>query len=521
MRHVILLNGEGEQPDAALLDALRDAGISITTVTTGAASRMAVSGNGDGHASGNGAGVGSAHGTSLVAVLYEIGCGVDVVKLHADVSNATAVWPSMPLVACRRDTRFAVLHNSNGGVTGRMLDASTLKRLGFRAVADDAAQLPALLRELEGRGVTGEFRAPEAGQEATPASLLLPEKLNVQRLRAAFEAVAALHFAADQRSAASTALAGLAALVHAARWTIYLADEIRSGRGETVLEPLAVRGLTLSERELPASDWRSALRGDALALSGAESRAARLAVTNAETMRKREGEQYVLAVPLISGERVMGVLEAVREGTEERAFSASDASLLYALALPITAALSNSARVAEAERLSQTDDLTKLHNARFLRQYLTSEIRRARRYSSLVSALFLDLDDFKCINDRHGHLVGSHVLMEMASVILACVRDTDVVARYGGDEFVVILPETGTEQAARVAERVRERIAQHLFNGGRSLRLVLTASFGIAAFPHHAQSPQQLIAAADTAMYEAKAARKNCIRFASHDAPRA
>ncbi|MGH9902875.1 MAG: GGDEF domain-containing protein, partial [Pyrinomonadaceae bacterium] len=188
---------------------------------------------------------------------------------------------------------------------------------------------------------------------------------------------------------------------------------------------------------------------------------------------------------------------------------------LSALVLPVAAALANSVRIAEAERLSQTDDLTKLHNARFLRQYLISELKRGRRYGSAVSAMFMDLDDFKRINDEYGHLVGSHVLMELAAVILSSVRDTDIVVRYGGDEFVVILPETGTEQAAGVAERVRDRIAGHAFTGGRNLRLSLTASFGVATFPLHAQSPQQLISAADTAMYEAKAARKNCIRFAS------
>jgi two-component system cell cycle response regulator len=98
------------------------------------------------------------------------------------------------------------------------------------------------------------------------------------------------------------------------------------------------------------------------------------------------------------------------------------------------------------------------------------------------------------------------------------VRDTDVVARYGGDEFVVVLPETDMEMGLRVAERVRQRVGDHGFTGGRGLRLRLTASFGVACFPAHAQSPQQLIARADTAMYEAKAARKNCVRHAAEAA---
>ncbi|MCA1591589.1 MAG: sensor domain-containing diguanylate cyclase [Acidobacteria bacterium] len=494
---MILLSGAQESPAGGLLDALRDAGVTSTFVPASDVGKVPQA-----------AGPNGASPSQPLAVIFDLAPCEDVAVLHAVASRAAAVWPEIPLVACQRDPldeRWPLAHR---------LDNSTLRRLGFHAVADEPAQLAGVLRELEKHGASNAVVAAESSPEIAPASLLLPEKINAERLRAAFEIVASLHFAADQRGAAAAALAGLATLVRADRWTIYLVAESQGETGDTMFEPLAVRGLTASERTLPEGDWRQALRGDALALSGAQSSAAREAAACAESVRKKEGGRRVIAVPLVNGERVMGVLEAVREGTPSRKFSDADASLLSAMSLPLTAALSNAVRIAEAELLSQTDDLTKLHNARFLRQYLVGELKRARRYGSAVSAMFLDLDDFKLINDRHGHLVGSHVLMEMAAVILTSVRDTDMVARYGGDEFIAILPETGLDQAARVADRVRAHVAGHVFTGGRNLRLNLTASFGVATFPHHAHTPQQLIACADTAMYEAKAARKNCVRFA-------
>lgn len=507
--HVVLLTDAHEAPALALIEALQEAGLPAliegmreVEVATTVALQQA------GHF------VSGTDGTLPLAVLYEVVGGTDSMELRAAIKHATLTWPGVPVVACRRDTnngRVAVPHHG-------LPDSATLKRLGFRAVADRPAQLPALLRELEARGTTGELQLPPHIESLTePSVSLLPAGLPAYKLRAAFELVASLHFTGDQKSAADTALAGFAPLVSADRWTIYLTSET-SGAEPATLEPLAVRGLTASEREVPEGDWRRTLGGDTLILSGMESKAALEAVGTLEIVRKSQKKRRFLAAPLTSGERVIGVLEAVREGADQRSFTKGDAALLGALASPIAYALANAVRIAEAERLSQTDDLTKLHNARYLRHFLVGEVKRARRYGSNLTVLFLDLDDFKSINDMHGHLVGSHVLMEMAAVILASVRDTDIVVRYGGDEFVIILPESSIEQAAIVAERVREKIARHTFTGGRRLNLQLTASFGIAAFPQHASSPQQLVASADAAMYEAKAARKNCVRFATSPA---
>ena len=508
-KHVILLTDAYEAPTPALIEVLREAGVGalfeVLREAEVAASSL--------QRARDEAKLNEAE--RPLAVLYEVVAGADVLEIHAAVEHATAIWPSTPLVACRQK----LSENGRHTPQPRALDAPALKRLGFRAIADEPAQLPALLRELEDRGATGDLLPPDNLEHTLlEGALLLPATLKAKSLRAAFDAVASLHFAVDQKSAAQTALVGLVPLVRADRWTIYLTSET-SGNEEATLEPLAVRGLLATEREIPEQDWKRALLGEAIVLSGSESKAAREAAARMEAVRKTEKGRRVLAVPLMSGERVLGVIEAVREGAGARAFTKANTALLAALAVPVGSALANSVRIAEAERLSQTDDLTKLHNARFLRQFLLNEVKRARRYGSSVATVFLDLDDFKRVNDLHGHLVGSYVLMEMAAIILSSVRDTDVVARYGGDEFVIILPETDFSSAARVAERLCAKIARHYFTGGRRLQLQLTASFGVASFPQHAHSPQQLVACADTAMYEAKAAGKNCVRFAAESSP--
>jgi diguanylate cyclase (GGDEF)-like protein len=212
------------------------------------------------------------------------------------------------------------------------------------------------------------------------------------------------------------------------------------------------------------------------------------------------------------------VVAKCHQGTSvicKSSFSAADARVLDAVVSSIARSLSNSVRIADAERLSLTDELTRLHNARYLRPFLVNEIKRARRYQTKVAALFLDLDDFKQVNDLHGHLAGSHCLVEVAALLLPSVRDTDCVVRYGGDEFVVILPEAGPEDAALVAERIRAKVETHKFTGGRRLKISLTVSLGAAVFPDNALSPQQLISCADQAMYAAKAANKNCTRLAA------
>jgi diguanylate cyclase (GGDEF)-like protein len=167
-------------------------------------------------------------------------------------------------------------------------------------------------------------------------------------------------------------------------------------------------------------------------------------------------------------------------------------------------ALQNAVLRKRAEALSVTDDLTQLYNSRHLNKVLRQETKRSVRSGRPLSLLFVDLDGFKGINDRYGHLAGSRALVEAADVIRQSARDTDVSSRFGGDEFAVVLPDTGPEGALLVARRIRERIAAHTFLADEGINYRLTASVGVATLPEAATTPEELLKAADRAMYHVK-----------------
>ncbi|MBJ6727634.1 GGDEF domain-containing response regulator [Geomesophilobacter sediminis] len=172
-------------------------------------------------------------------------------------------------------------------------------------------------------------------------------------------------------------------------------------------------------------------------------------------------------------------------------------------------AVENAARYHYAKDLLYIDELTGLNNYRYLDVVLERELRRLERYGSELSVLFLDLDHFKLVNDAHGHMVGSKVLQEVGMLLRASVRDVDAVIRYGGDEFTVVLIETGMEGAAIVAERIRSMVEAYLFGNSDGLQIKLTVSLGYACSPHDAKTKVELLKLADQAMYRGKSSGKN------------
>jgi two-component system, cell cycle response regulator len=172
-------------------------------------------------------------------------------------------------------------------------------------------------------------------------------------------------------------------------------------------------------------------------------------------------------------------------------------------------ALDNAARYSFAKDLLYIDELTGLYNYRYLDVVIDRELKRLERYDSCLSILFLDIDFFKMVNDMFGHLIGSRVLREVGTLLRRGVRDVDAVIRYGGDEYTIVLVETGFEGAAVVAERIRQSIQDHTFGRGDGLAIKLTVSLGYACAPRDASTKAELLEMADRAMYRGKAGGKN------------
>jgi len=222
----------------------------------------------------------------------------------------------------------------------------------------------------------------------------------------------------------------------------------------------------------------------------------------------------VLSVPIVNKKKTIGALEIInkKDGTP---FSKKDLELMQKLADQAAIAIERSTLYQKMSNLAITDDLTKLFNLRYLYRALDTEVKRCKRYKSKFSVIFLDLDSFKLVNDRHGHLVGSKTLREVAGILVSILRDVDIIARYGGDEFVILLPHTPVDMAVKIAERIQSEINRHIFLIEDGLAIRVTASFGVAGYPDHARDEVELLKLSDQAMYMAKSLGKNRVVLAS------
>jgi diguanylate cyclase (GGDEF)-like protein len=229
-------------------------------------------------------------------------------------------------------------------------------------------------------------------------------------------------------------------------------------------------------------------------------------VAGGELVEVRDGSATAIGLAVeVSGEPARVLAIARRDDT----FVTREREMLRTLAEQAAMCLENLALHERVQRLAATDELTGLINHRRLQEVLEREVRRAERYGSSLALVMLDVDDFKDVNDRHGHQQGDRVLRAVADAVQTTVRDVDFVARYGGEELAVALPEMEATGAAAVGERIRQAIEAAVVRTRDGGAHSVTASIGVAVLDPDSPARQDLIAAADGALYAAKRGGKN------------
>jgi diguanylate cyclase (GGDEF)-like protein len=217
-----------------------------------------------------------------------------------------------------------------------------------------------------------------------------------------------------------------------------------------------------------------------------------------------------LCIPLISFGQTLGVLALDSDKTD--AFRDGDQQSLESVADICATAIQNAHYVERVKQLAYLDGLTGIFNRRFFELRIIEEIERARRYGSGMAVIMADIDQFKRLNDEFGHLLGDEVLRQVSSLFHQQLRKMDVVCRYGGEEFAILLAQVNAEEALGVAEKLKKAVAGWQFPG---VPRTITISAGTAVLPEHGATRDDLVRAADTALYSAKQSGRNRVCLAT------
>lgn len=383
--------------------------------------------------------------------------------------------------------------NSTGVETGPCLHLTDIPSVdGLQSIVKDARRHHRLARKSQ--------------------SLSRRLKETTKRLQILSEIVSTANSVLEPKRVVAVIMSHIQQLIPSEAWSILLVDEKRQ---ELRFE------MALGEKGEGLSDIRLKL-GEGIAGWVAQTGEPTLVndVARDSRFQGRYDEQTrfqtrsILCAPLVSRGQTMGVVEILNRASGSR-FTRRDLNLLLTLVEPAAIALENALLFQKTEKLAITDDLTKLYNSHFLSTCLQKEIDQATVERTSLALIFFDLDGFKGVNDQHGHLCGSRTLTEVGSILKRSVREEDVVSRYGGDEFVVVLPNTNAAGGAAIAERIREALKKHSFLSEFGLEVHLSASFGVSNFPDHGSTPHDLIQKADQAMYSVKESGKDAVTIAS------
>ncbi|MBI3974832.1 MAG: sensor domain-containing diguanylate cyclase [Armatimonadetes bacterium] len=230
----------------------------------------------------------------------------------------------------------------------------------------------------------------------------------------------------------------------------------------------------------------------------------RLITGRIDSKRKTRRPRSAMVIPIRAQERIVGVLNVGKlSGAED--FTSDDLQAISIVAAQLAWILSNFDLMAKMWTLAITDELTGLYNRRYFTLRLREELQRSERYDTPLCLVMMDLDGFKELNRGHGHLIGDEILTQVCAVIRRNLRAVDVPARFGGDEVVVLLPETPVAAGFNIITRLQQAVASEVYVGHDGVPVKLTICAGIAQFPGDATNPDDLIRKADVALLDAKA----------------